>query len=330
MSLYLNMNQNVRGKPNENYAREFMELFCLGPNGPDGTPNYSQDDVGGLAKAFTGWALNGNTASVDYGKITFSPGRYELTAKTFLGLTQGPDTQAQANAAGFGPARINEAVDRILAHPNHAQFLIRKLWAEFIASPIPQDVLDSLVASYRASAFALKPLMRRILLHPLVFESLDEPNLVKPPIVARVGALRAMNVPLRGNTIEQAMVDMQQRIYNPPNVAGWEGGLSWLNTNTVQGRFNMISKLLTLKYGTTYDGTAHPVVDYGTNGDTAYDAALKAANFPWLAPATATAIKAYASTNYPTGTNAAAIQQKRARFYAVLAMILGGPDGQVM
>ena len=58
MSLYLNMNQNIRGKPNENYAREFMELFCLGPTGPDGTPNYTQDDVSGLAKAFTGWALN--------------------------------------------------------------------------------------------------------------------------------------------------------------------------------------------------------------------------------------------------------------------------------
>ena len=59
MSLYLNMNQNVRGKPNENYAREFMELFCLGPKGPDGTDNYTQDDVAGLAKAFTGWSLNG-------------------------------------------------------------------------------------------------------------------------------------------------------------------------------------------------------------------------------------------------------------------------------
>ena len=54
MSLYLNMNLSVRGKPNENYAREFMELFCLGPTGPDGTPNYTQDDVSGLAKAFTG------------------------------------------------------------------------------------------------------------------------------------------------------------------------------------------------------------------------------------------------------------------------------------
>ncbi len=87
MSLYLNMNQNVRGKPNENYAREFMELFCLGPTGPDGSPNYSQDDVAGLAKAFTGWLLETNDTKPAYGTITFTPGRFELTAKTFLGTT---------------------------------------------------------------------------------------------------------------------------------------------------------------------------------------------------------------------------------------------------
>ena len=86
-----------------------MELFCLGPKGPDGTDNYTQDDVAGLAKAFTGWSLNGTTTSPDYGKITFVPGRYELTAKTFLGLTVRAYTQTEANAAGFGPARINEA-----------------------------------------------------------------------------------------------------------------------------------------------------------------------------------------------------------------------------
>src|SRR3954447_8648463 len=82
MSLYLNLYQNVRGKPNENYAREFMELFCLGPTGPDGTPNYSQDDVAGLAKAFTGWQLQTTQTNPAYGTITFTPARFELTAKT--------------------------------------------------------------------------------------------------------------------------------------------------------------------------------------------------------------------------------------------------------
>ena len=67
MSMYLNGNQNVRGRPNENYARELMELFCLGPNAPDGSPNYTQDDVAGLARALTGWRLNSDDTSPSYG-----------------------------------------------------------------------------------------------------------------------------------------------------------------------------------------------------------------------------------------------------------------------
>ena len=68
MSMYLNGNQNVKGRPNENYARELMELFCLGPKAPDGTDNYSQADVEGLAQALTGWRLNSDQPSPDYGK----------------------------------------------------------------------------------------------------------------------------------------------------------------------------------------------------------------------------------------------------------------------
>ena len=77
MSFYLNINQNVKGKPNENYAREFMELFCLGPKGPDGTDNYSQTDVAELARAFTGWVYNNTSTSPDYGKTSFTPSRFD-------------------------------------------------------------------------------------------------------------------------------------------------------------------------------------------------------------------------------------------------------------
>ena len=152
MSLYLNMNQNVRGKPNENYAREFMELFCLGPKGPDGTDNYTQDDVAGLAKAFTGWRLNGTDhAARDYGKITFSPAGVRADGEDVPrpdDPARDPDRRRTPTASG--PAAINAGVDMVLAHANHAQFLIRKLWAEFIASPIPQATLDSLSAPTRA------------------------------------------------------------------------------------------------------------------------------------------------------------------------------------
>ncbi len=77
MSMYLNGNQNVRGRPNENYARELMELFCLGPTAPNGDPNYTQDDVAGLARALTGWRLNSDDTSPNYGRVTFSTNHFE-------------------------------------------------------------------------------------------------------------------------------------------------------------------------------------------------------------------------------------------------------------
>jgi uncharacterized protein (DUF1800 family) len=319
MSLYLNINQNVAGKPNENYAREFMELFCLGPTAPDGeTPNYSQTDVAELARAFTGWSLNTRgLPNPDYGKITFVPRRFDAEAKTLF--------QDNPYSPPVTLTTADEAVDAVLAHANHAQFLIRKLWAEFIAGPIPQPTLDALVAGYRSSGYRLKPLLRGILTHPLIFESIDEPNLVKPPIVALAGALRAVGAPLIGNTMERAMIAMQQRVYNPPNVAGWEGGLSWFNTNTVQARFDLVAKVLDLKYGRAYTGTASPVADPGTTPEEAYAKAYDAVNRPWLAAGTVEQLTAYAA-----GAPAATLAQRRARFYALQVLMLGGPDGQVM
>jgi uncharacterized protein (DUF1800 family) len=321
MSMYLNGSSNIRGKPNENYAREFMELFCLGPTGPDGTPNYTQADVQGLAKAFTGWVLNSTTTSPDYGKITFTPGRFELTAKTFLGLTLPAVSQANAD----GPGTVQQAVNQVLAQPNHPQFLIRKLWAEFIASPIPADTLADLVAQYRADdKLALRPVIRSILLHPLIFESLDEPNLVKPPVVYMVGVLRALGAPMKGTHVRVALDNMQQRPYRPPNVAGWEGGLSWLNSNTVQARFDAVVRMQYLKYSTYYPGQVVPTIPVETAQQT-FDRAYAAAGSPWISDGTRTTLMAYA--NSAPVTNDA---QRRQRFYTLQALILGGPDGQVM
>jgi hypothetical protein len=115
--------------------------------------------------------------------------------------------------------------------------------------------------TYRANGYQLKPLIRGILAHPLLMESIDEPNLIKPPMVYIVGALRQIDAPLKSNHIETAMNSMQQKVYFPPNVSGWEGGFAWLNTNTVQGRFDLLAKLQLLKYSNFYDGATHYVPD---------------------------------------------------------------------
>ena len=148
--------QHAAREPNENYARELMELFCLGPNAPDGTPNYSQADIEGLTRALTGWRLDasatlgdGVTPNPNYGRITFAPNQFETGAKTFLGrtiaaVTGSTNTTTNPASLGWGPSAVGQAIDIVLAHPQHAPFLVRKLWGEFIAGPIPEATLDEL------------------------------------------------------------------------------------------------------------------------------------------------------------------------------------------
>jgi uncharacterized protein (DUF1800 family) len=344
MSAYLNLNANTKNKPNENYAREFMELFCLGPTDQAGNANYSQADIEGLTQAFTGWRLNstefiGDTPNPDYGKITFAPNQFTMTAKSILERTiaavSGSNNPPTDTNRAWGPSAVNQAVDIVLERDVHPQFLIRKLWSEFIASPIPQATLDSLIGAYLGSSpkYQLRPVIRAILMHPLIFESPEEPNLVKPPIVYMVGVLRMLASPLRhggSSNLQSAMNDMQQRIYQPPNVAGWEGGLSWFNTNTVQGRFAMITRAQYLRYTTYYLATgtvsSTPVADVNPETPEAVvERAHLSVNRPWISQSTRDALIAWAGT---AATNTA--NNRRQRFYALQQMILGGPDGQVM
>lgn len=353
MSSYLNLNANTKTRPNENYAREIMELFCLGPKDPAGNDNYAQADIEGLTKALTGWRLNGTefltdgvTANPDYGKITFAPNQFEMLAKTFLGRTipavSGSNNPATATNLAWGPSSVNQAIDIVLEHPQHAQYLIRKLWGEFIAGPISQAKLDALSAEYRSGGYKLKPLLRGILMSSEIFESIDEPNLIKPPIVFMVGALRQLGAPMKGNQLQAPMNNMQQRIYRPPNVAGWEGGMSWLNTNTVQGRFDTVRIVQYLKYSNYFRSTETPVpagdVNYpldavGETPQAALDRAYLSVGRPWISTATREKLLEYSSTLSTTNQNGTAAANKtarRTRLYALQAMILGGPDGQVM
>ena len=130
------------------------------------------------------------------------------------------------------------------------------------------------------------------------------------------------------------MNDMQQRVYQPPNVAGWEGGMSWFNTNTVQGRFEMIVRAQYLKYSNYYatgaDDRDYPAQD--VNPETRAGRRASARGRPSTARGSrtrrGTALIAWAGSTPATDLDAA--NERRQRFYALQAMILGGPDGQVM
>jgi uncharacterized protein (DUF1800 family) len=118
---------------------------------------------------------------------------------------------------------------------------------------------------------------------------------------------------------------MQQWLYRPPNVAGWEGGLSWLNTNTVQARFDLMPRVFHLKYGNGYPGSTGVADIPGETGTQAFDRAYAASGSPWLSAGARQLILNYASSA-PAGN----VNQRAQRQYALRALMLGGPDGQVM
>ncbi len=321
MSLFLTGTSNVAGHPNENYAREFMELFTLGVRDAQGNPNYTQVDVTQLARAFTGWRLDQAPASPTFGQVSFVPGSFDPGTKTIFGQS------ANWGAVAGTPAGAQSAVDLVLAQPSHAPFLISKLWAEFVRAPIPAARLADLAAAYTAGGgLRLAPVVRSILSDPLIFASIDEPDMIKPPVVYAVGVLRLMGAPLRWYFQASGLQAMQQVPYDPPNVAGWEGGLAWLNTTTVQARFEFVKSCQYLKHNPNGYPGAQPVADVpGEPAQAALARALAAVGTPWLSAATAAQLLAFAQAQ-PTGT----ATQRAWRQYALRALILGGPDGQVM
>lgn len=324
MSLFLTGYANTRYGVNENYAREFLELFCLGVRNGAGEPNYAQSDVRELARAFTGWRFNWDSNSPDYGAVTLASWAFDPGTKTLFGQTAAWDAAS--------------AIDLVLARPAHAEHLVRKLWAEFIVTPIPDDALASLCEAYvGGGTYRLRPLVRGILTHPLLFESLAEPNMVKPPVVFWVGAAKALASPQKWYFTRDALDQMQQVPYLPPNVAGWEGGLSWLNTNTTRARFEAIQRMLYTRHRPTTsatDNSGYPgavalngddPAQVGATADDAFDIAYAACGSPWLSAAAATQLRLF-SAAHPAATKA----NREQRQYALRTLILGGPDAQVM
>jgi uncharacterized protein (DUF1800 family) len=298
MSLYLTGNLNRKGAPNENYAREFMELFTLGVTDASGRSNYSQTDVRELARAFTGYGVDYSTA-----QVTFNQGNFDTGTKSFLGSTGSFDA-----AAGV---RI------VLAQPNHGPFLINKVWNEFIAVPIPGDTLASLAYQYTSGAHQLAPVLRNLLRHPLMFDSLDEPTMIKFPVAYAVSLLRTLGAPLRDTVQTNALGDMQQQPYHPPNVAGWEGGQSWMSTTTSVARFQLVVTLQQL---------LPPPADIpAETPQQALARAYAACGSPWLSAQSRSILAAYAQQ-----APAATASQRVERYLALGELILGGPDGQVM
>ncbi|MEY9929409.1 uncharacterized protein (DUF1800 family) [Catenulispora sp. GP43] len=218
MMLWLDSAGNTLKAPNENLARELMELFTLGVG------TYTEDDVRAGARALTGWRLDAD------GKATLVPRLHDDTPKTILGKT-----------ADFDDASF---VDWILQQPASPKFVTGRFWDRFgMPGPIPPDVSGRLLAAYGPNR-DVTALLRALFLDPVFRGPQARYALVKQPTEYIVGVLRALNIKVDASAnsadtqvLRAALNGLGQMPFYPPNVGGWPEGTAWLTTAAAQTRF---------------------------------------------------------------------------------------------
>ena len=221
MLIWLDNNQNRKGSPNENYAREVMELFSVGIG------SYTDTDVKEAARAFTGYTADRQ------GRFILNPDQHDDGDKTFMGVTQNWDA--------------DDILAALVRHPATARFLTSKLFKFFVYDTPDASTIDRLAATFTTSGFDIKAVMRDIFTGPEFLSSAAYRGNVKQPVELVIGALKALNVRNIGPDLPSVVRRMGQDLLNPPDVSGWKGGDNWINANTLLERFNFADRLATLR-----------------------------------------------------------------------------------
>lgn len=225
MLVYLNGNQNRSRHPNENFARELMELFTMGVG------NYTEQDVRESARAFTGW-----TVARDGGSSRFVDRFHDGGSKVFLGHAGAYDG--------------DDIIGIIMGQPATAQFMATKFLRNFVYDD-PEPALVAVTADrFRAANYDVGSLLDTLLRSNVFYSGRAYRSIVKSPVDLVVGSLRTVGVTTSTPRILGAMNAMDQVLLRPPNVAGWPGGSQWLNQGTLLARLNFLNQLVSFHAAT--------------------------------------------------------------------------------
>lgn len=219
MLVYLDGAQNRKGAPNENFARELMELFTLGEG------QYNEADIKEVARAFTGWSLEPET-----GEFRFRRGIHDDGEKTVFGAR--------------GRLNGDDIVTLLLRQPGTGEFIVGKLWQEFVSPEPSPAAVKRLATLWRDSNYEIKPLMRAMLLSDDFWSPANRASLVKSPVDLVIGSLRQFRFSVEDPAPFAIILrQLGQDLFGPPNVKGWPGGEAWLNTTTLLARKGFLNRL---------------------------------------------------------------------------------------
>ncbi|HEV2693686.1 MAG TPA: DUF1800 domain-containing protein [Verrucomicrobiae bacterium] len=220
MLVWLDQAQSRQAHPNENYAREVMELFALGEG------HYTEKDIAEGARAYTGWSMNFETQ-----QYMFRPRTHDDGDKTFLGHT--------GNFDG------DDAIQIIVSQPQAARFITGKLWNYFAGQVPSSELNDALAATFRADDNNFKPFLHTLFRSQEFYSNDIIRNQVKSPLQWLIGSVRVLQCDLPPNIVSWGMTrQLGQDLFAPPNVKGWDGGVTWITTNTLLTRYNDAQSLV--------------------------------------------------------------------------------------
>ncbi len=219
MVIYLDSASNRKGQPNENFAREVMELFTLGEG------NYAEQDIKEAARAFTGWSIDQET-----GEFMFRAPAHDEGIKTVLGRSGSLDGDA--------------VIDILLAQPQTAEFIVSKLWREFV-SPTPDPIeIKRIARMFRDNRYSIRVTLRALLVSDAFYAPRNRAALIKSPVELIIGTLRQFRFETGAVTpFALAARQLGQDLFAPPNVRGWRGGEAWINGATLLARRQLLERL---------------------------------------------------------------------------------------
>lgn len=218
MLKYLNNKQNVKEKPNENFGRELLELFTLGIG------NYTETDIKEAARAFTGWTHGFR------GDFVLKKQKHDYGEKAFLG-----------EVGTFGG---NDIIDIVLKQKQCARFICSKIYKEFVNSEIDEANLEEITRVFYKD-YDIKNVMKHIFISDWFYDKKNIGVKIKSPIELIVGLHRTVPFNFENkNGLLFFQRELGQNLTNPPNVAGWKGGTSWIDSNTMLIRLKLPSMIL--------------------------------------------------------------------------------------
>lgn len=261
MLRYLNGYLNNKNAPDENYARELMELFTLG-KGPGS--QYTENDVKEAAKVLTGWQINGTTYT-----SVFNLARHTTTNKTFSSFFNNTVITGR-NTTTAGELELADLLNMIFVQQEVAKFLVRKMYRWFVYYAIDTgtetNVIEPLAAVFRNSNYEIKPVLAALFKSEHFYDLLNRGCLIKTPSDIVIGSMREMNIAFRPetdwdtnyglwNTFNSWMVNMGQSLHDPPNVSGMPAYYQepsfheiWINSDSLPKRNQFTDTMIASGY----------------------------------------------------------------------------------